>query len=595
MPFLGTLTIRNDKSKQDVFYVSYTKTPDNLILTINNNPMKRTLLISLFLIGSLSLKSQIPGLANKIDSLIKSNVTNVTPGCVVGVVKDGRVLYKQTFGLANLDYRIPVTDSTLFNLASVSKQFTAFLVLILENEGKLNLDDTIHKYIPELKNYGHAITIRQLLHHTSGIPSSDNLRLFAGISQETPWDTEDEFNMIQLYQKLNFKPNEKHVYSNTGYYLLSRIIEKTEGKPFSQCIKEKLFQPLNMKTAAIYDSPGKIILNRASGYRKAGENYSEANTEGESICGSTNMYASVNDLINWSGNMTSNSLGGKQLYYRIFNPSDTLNNGDTISYSYGLYVWKYKGLKIVEHTGFTMGFKAHLAHLPEAGLTVFVLSNNENTDPKDIALKIVDWSLKDQLKPETRTEHKEIAINKELNKLYEGSYLFTDGMVLQFDNVNDTLKLIIPGAPKFIMYPEKDNKFFLKDFDAQCTFVKDSKGNVNEIIWHQNNLNPKGVRYFKPEPLTQKELQSFTGNYEIPGFNTSFPVSLKDNELTLTLPKTFRMVNIDTSLKLKHTAGNKFYGSLGMIEFKRNKEGKITGFVIADIGRLSNIEFTKKN
>ena len=364
--------------------------------------MKRTIIISLFLIGSLGLKSQIPDLATKIDSLIKSTVTNVTPGCVVGVVKDGNVLYKQTFGLANLDYRIPVTDSTLFNLASVSKQFTAFLVLLLEKDGKLNLDDTIQKYIPELKNYGHAITIRQLLHHTSGIPPSDNLRLFAGISQEMPWDTEDEFNMIQLYQKLNFKPNEEHVYSNAGYYLLARIIEKTEGKPFSQCIKEKIFRPLNMKTAAIYDSPGKIIFNRASGYRKAGENYSETNTEGESIFGSTNMYASVNDLINWSNNLTSNTLGGKQLSDRLFNPADTLINGDTISYTYGLIVWKYKGLKIVDHGGFTMGFKAHLAHFPEAGLTVFVLSNNENTDPKDIAMKIVDWSLKDLLKPENQ-------------------------------------------------------------------------------------------------------------------------------------------------------------------------------------------------
>lgn len=557
--------------------------------------MKRTIIISLFIIGSLGLKSQIPDLATKIDSLIKSNVTNETPGCVIGVVKDGKGLYKQTFGLANLDYRNPVTDSTLFNLASVSKQFTAYLSLLLEKDGKLNLDDTIQKYIPELKNYGHAITIRQLLHHTSGIPPSDNLRLFAGISQEAPWDTEDEFNMIQLYQKLNFKPNEEHLYSNAGYYLLSRIIEKTEGKPFSQCIKEKLFQPLNMKTAAVYDSPGKIILNRASGYRKAGENYSETNTQGESIPGAGNMYASVNDMINWSENMTSKSPGGKQIFDRIFNPADTLNNGDTISYTYGFFVWKYKGLKIVDHGGFTMGFKAHIAHFPEAGLTVFVLSNNENTDPKDIALKIADWSLKDLLKPEIKIEHKEIVINKELNKLYEGSYLFTDGMVLKFDNINDTLKLIIPGAPKFIMHPEKTNEFFLKDFDAQCTFVKDSKGNVNEIIWHQNNQNPKGVRYTEPKPLTQKELQSFTGKYEIPGFNMSYPVTLKDNELTITLPKTFRMVNIDTNMKIKHTSGDKFYGSLGIIEFKRSKEGKITGFVISDVGRLRNIEFTKRN
>lgn len=557
--------------------------------------MKRILILSLIFISAFNLKGQSPHLENRIDSLIKINVANGTPGCVVGVVKDGKVLYKQTYGLANLDYRIPVTDSTVFNLASVSKQFTAFLVLLLEKEGKLNLDDSLQKYIPELKNYGHPITIRQLLHHTSGIPSTDNLRMFAGLSLEMPWDAEDEFSMIQTYQKLNFKPNEEHNYSNTGYYLLTRIIEKVTGKPFSQCITEEMFEPLNMKSATIYDYPGKVILNRASGYRKVGENFSKTNTEGDSFFGSTNMYASVDDLINWSINMTSYSLGGKQLFDRLFNPTDTLNNGDTIRYTYGLFVWKYRGLKIVDHGGFTMGFKTHITYIPEAGLTVFLLSNNENTDPKSIVMNIVDLFLKDLLKPDIKVEHKEISINKELYKQYQGSYIFTDGMVLKFDNVNDTLKLIIPGAPKFIIYPEKDNEFFLKDFDAQCTFVKSSMGKVNEIEWHQNNQNLKGTRYTEPKQLTQKELQNFTGKYEIPELNAIYHVTVKDNELIISLPKTFRMVNIDTNMKIKHMSGDKFYGSLSMLEFKRNKEGKVTGFVIADVGRLRNIEFTKKD
>jgi CubicO group peptidase (beta-lactamase class C family) len=158
------------------------------------------------------LKAKSYGLADKIDSLIKLSVTEGTPGCVVGIIKDGETLFKQMYGLANLDYRIPITDSTVFNLASVSKQFTAFLVLLLEKEEKLNLDDEIIKYIPELKNYGYPITIRQLIHHTSGIPSTDNLRLFAGLSLEMPWDVNDEFALIQSYQKLNFKPNEEQNY-----------------------------------------------------------------------------------------------------------------------------------------------------------------------------------------------------------------------------------------------------------------------------------------------------------------------------------------------------------------------------------------------
>lgn len=557
--------------------------------------MKKTLILSLLFIGSLGLKAQTTDLTNKIDSIVKINVSKETPGCVVGVIKDGKILYKNTYGMSNLDYRIPVSDSTLFNVASVSKQFTAYLVLLLEKEGKLNLDDSVQKYIPELKNYGHPVTIRQLLRHTSGIPSTDNLRLFAGLSLENQWDVEDEMAMINVYQRLNFKPNDEHIYSNAGYFLLARIIEKITGQSFSTCMSEKIFKPLNMKTATIYDTQGKVIHNRASGYKKTGDNFAEVNTSGESIYGSTNLYASVNDMINWSVNLTAMSLGGKQLVDRLFNPADKLNNGDTINYTYGLLVWKHRGLKIVDHGGFTMGFKAHITHIPEADYTIFVLSNNENTDPKDIAMKIVDWSLKDLLKPEINVEHKEIVLNTELYKLYQGSYAMSDGMVLKFENINDTLKLIIPGAPKFTMHPEKENEFFLKDFDAQCTFVRDNNGKVNEIVWHQNNQNPKGVRYTESKPLTENELQAFTGKFENPELNVTYPVSLTDNELNITLPRTFRMVNIETNIKLKHTSGDNFYGSLGLIEFKRNKEEKVKGFVIKDVGRLRNIEFTKKD
>jgi hypothetical protein len=145
------------------------------------------------------------------------------------------------------------------------------------------------------------------------------------------------------------------------------------------------------------------------------------------------------------------------------------------------------------------------------------------------------------------------------------------------------------------MHPEKENEFFIKDFDAQCTFLRNSNGKVSEIIWHQNNQNPKGVRYSEPKPLSVKELEAYTGRFEIPELNVTYPVSLTDNDLNITLPKTFRMVSIDTNMKLKHVSGDKFYGSLGLIEFKRNKEGNVKGFVIADIGRIRNIEFEKRN
>jgi len=557
--------------------------------------MRSIITVSLILICSGYLKAQTSLLTNKIDSLLGTVVTKGTPGAIAGVVQDGRILYKQTYGMANLEYRVPVSDSTLFNLASVSKQFTAYLALLLEKEGKISLDDPIDLYIPELKNYGHDVTIRQMLHHTSGIPSTDNLVLFAGLSLEMPWDAEDEMNLLLSYQKLNYKPNEEHLYSNSGYFLMARIIEKAEGKPFSICMHEKVFKPLNMKTALIYDSPGKIISNRAAGYGNSGGNYAEKNTKGSSITGPTNLYASVNDMISWCVNMTTRSYGGVQLYDRLFNPVDTLNNGDTIQYTYGLSADMHKGLKVIEHGGYTFGCKAQITFIPDAHFAVFILSNNEKVNVINMTWQITDWYLKDLLKPETLKEHKEIPVNSELYELYKGSYMMPDGVVLTFDNMNDTLRLNMAGVPHFIIYPEKENEFFFKDFDAQCTFVKDGLGQVKEIIWHQNNTDTKAVRFTPPKPLTQEELLSYTGKYEIPEFNAIYPVTLKDHNLQMTLPKEFKKIGIDTDMILGHMSGDKFYARFGVVEFKRKSNGEITGFILPDIGRLRNIEFVKRD
>jgi CubicO group peptidase (beta-lactamase class C family) len=564
----------------------------------------KTLLLTLFLFmpplaycqtGSIKSQNNNICLSNKIDSIIGTQINVGIPGCAVGIVKDGKIVYKHTFGLANLDYRIQVTDSTVFNLASVSKQFTAFLVLLLEKEGKVSLNDTIQKYIPELKNFGYPITIRQLLHHTSGIPANDNLRMFAGLSLEMPWDSEDEFNMLQSYQKLNFKPNEEHLYSNGGYFLLSRVIEKASGKTFAQCIQEKIFEPLKMKNAAVYDTPGKIILNRAAGYRKSGESFVKTNTEGDAFCGSTNVYLSVNDFLKWATNLTTGTLGGSKLIDRIINPSDTLNNGDTINYTYGFFIGKYKGLKLVGHEGGTNGFRDYIGHFPETGLSVFIMANGETIDIVDLSKQIAELYMKDMLKNDTKIIHNEIVINKELYKEYTGNYIFPDGQILNFANENDTLKIIVPDGPKFNTYPEAENKFFLKDWDIQFTFVKDSNGKVNSISWTQNNKETNVVRFNDPKPLTQKDFDNYIGKYEIPELDVIYPLVLKDNQLVLVLPKSFRITNINKDMKLVHISGDKFGSLISSLEFKRNKDGNVTGFVISDIGRLRNIEFVKKN
>jgi CubicO group peptidase (beta-lactamase class C family) len=555
----------------------------------------KCIVIIAVLLCSLSLLSAQPlQLNNKIDSIGSALFPASGPGGAICVIRDGNILYRKTFGMANLTYRIPVSDSTVFNLASISKQFTAFLVLMLEEKGKLRLDDSLGKYLPEFIAYK-DITLRQLLHHTSGIPSTDNLRLFAGLSLENPWDSEDETTMHINYKKLNFKPGDEQVYSNANYFLLARVIEKVTGKSFGEYIRQELFLPLGMKTAVIYDTRGMIIPNLASGYRKNGDNYIEAITTAESIFGSTNVHVTLNDLILWTSNFTRPSIGSDNLFRRLFVATDTLNNGDTISYTGGLTVWKHRGLRIADHGGFTEGFKTQTFYVPDEAFSVGVLSNYEGTDAWKICMSVTELCLSDKLLPEKKIEHKEINIDKSLYHSYSGTYVMTDGQLLKFGISGDTLLLLIPGAPKFALYPEKENEFFLKDFDAQCTFVKGADGKVNEIIWHQNSQNVHGQRFSEPKPLSAEDMKAFTGEYENRALNVTYPVAMKNNELVMTFPRIFRMVNINPEVRLNHTSGNKFYSSLGMIEFRQDKNGSISSFVIVDVGRLKNIEFIRRD
>ena len=178
--------------------------------------------------------------------------------------------------------------------------------------------------------------------------------------------------------------------------------------------------------------------------------------------------------------------------------------------------WSPSGPKKVYHEGGTEGFRAYLSHFPETGFSVFVMANGETNNHVNLADKIADLYLKDELKPEIKKERKEIAFNKELYQLNMGYYLLSNGDVLKFDKVNDTFKLIFSDGIIVNMYSEKENEFFLKNIDAQITFVKGSEGKIDEIVWHQNNKNLKGLRYTEPKPLSQKELQSFIGKYEFP-------------------------------------------------------------------------------
>ena len=207
----------------------------------------------------------------KIDTMISQmGLSAKTPGGVVGVIKNGKIIFVKAYGFANFETKELNKTSTLFNLGSVSKQFTAAAILMLANEKKLSLKDDIRKYLPDFPDYGYPITIENLVHHTCGIRSNDVLALMAG-AQDSVETQEGIYSLIIKQKSLNFKPGDEFLYSNSGYVLLVKIIEKISGMKFSQFIEEKIFQPVGMNQTAIYDNPGKIIMYSASGHTWGGD------------------------------------------------------------------------------------------------------------------------------------------------------------------------------------------------------------------------------------------------------------------------------------------------------------------------------------
>ena len=311
----------------------------------------------------------------KIDTMIaQMGLSSETPGGVVGVIKNGKIIFIKAYGLSNFETKETNTTSTLFNLGSVSKQFTAAAILILAKEKKLSLKDDIRKYLPDFPYYGYTITIENLIHHTCGIRSNDVLKLMAGTidSMETQ---EEIYSLIIKQKSLNFNPGDEFLYSNSGYVILVKIIEKTSGMKFSQFIDQRIFQPSGMNQTIIYDNPGKILINSASGHtRGGGEKFKRTACRNSTVVGQSNIYTCVGDFLQWDNNFYKNKLG-KWNFSNEMTSLTTLSNGDTCRYAFGLDISEHNGLKTISHQGGTGDFTAQYVQIPSEKFAVVCLFN----------------------------------------------------------------------------------------------------------------------------------------------------------------------------------------------------------------------------
>lgn len=333
----------------------------------------------------------------QVDTLMAGWSKPDSPGCAVGVTREGALVLAKGYGQADLERGAPIGPGSVFDIASTSKQFTAAVIVLLAQEGKLSLDDDVRRFVPELPRYEAPITIRHLLHHTSGLRDYTDLMALAGWRMEDFTTAEQALAMIVRQKELNFAPGARYLYSNSGFFLLSVIASRADGKPFPDLARERIFEPLGMRSTHFHADHGLLVKNRAVGYAPRGDGWAISMSDWEQT-GDGSVLTTVEDLARWVRNFEDPKLGGAALVEEL-QRKGRLVSGEEIDYAEGLRHAPYRGLATVGHNGSWAGYRSSLLRFPSEKTAVIVFCNAENAEAGTIARAVADAALEGRLGP----------------------------------------------------------------------------------------------------------------------------------------------------------------------------------------------------
>lgn len=394
----------------------------------------------------------------------------------------GKILFSQGYGMANLEHSVPNTPQTKFRLASVTKQFTAAAVLQLQAQGSLNVQAPIATYLPNYPN-GDRITIHQLLNHTSGIPNytafpdyAAKKYLFMSVVEVVDWFKD---------KPLEFEPGSQFQYSNSGYTLLTHIIETVAGQPYAEYLRSHLFEPLGMMSSG-YDDYRDIVTHRATGYDLADAGYVNAEFIDMSVpTGAGGLYSTVEDLYKWDQVLYTEAVLSDRAKAEMFAPTVAMSQSEEskVYYGYGWIVADHLGRKNLSHGGAIDGFRTVISRYPDDQLTVIVLANLSNAAVAEIGAGLAAIALGEPY--ELPKVHQAVAIDPAIYSGYVGEYQLAPEKILTITAESDQLLVQLTGQEKFKIYPTSPTHFFLKIVDAQLTFEVDEQGQAQKVILHQ--------------------------------------------------------------------------------------------------------------
>ena len=520
------------------------------------------------------------------------------PGGVIGVIQYGEVVFSKAYGLANLSYNIPYEVNTPTNIGSVSKQFTAMAILLLEQQGMLSLDDDVRKYIPELPDLGQVVTIHNMLNHTNGFREVFNLMPMTGWKGEDILLRQEVIEMLKRQEELQNAPGEEYNYNNSAFILLAEIVERISGQSFPEYMEANVFAPLGMNSSLVRADPSVIIPGASQGYVADSLSYHEAG-DLHAAYGAGGIYTTVEDFSKWMGNFSKPVVGGQEVVTRLVTV-DTLNNGDTMSYALGIGVDEFRGLKNYSHGGADIAHRAFIVYFPEIDAGVVAMSNNASFNSRGIAVEMAELYFGEMMDPEEgeeeetgvdgeeATDTEELVLPDDLLQSYAGRYILAAmGAELEYEVVDGRLKMSMEGQPEVFLDPVTESEFKYDGVDASIVFNTNEEGKVTGAV-HSQGGQKFELEQVAPYEPSMEELQALTGKYFSKELETYYTLEMRDSTLTLLIRNTEEIEL--SALKEDNYKGNIFF--IGEVAFQRDAAGQVSGFTAAN-GRTRGIWFEK--
>jgi len=514
------------------------------------------------------------------------------PGCAAGAMRGGKIVFSGAYGLADLNHRTPLTGASLFNMASVSKQFTAFTILQLQQEGLLKLSDPVRKYIPELGAFAADITLYQLLTHTGGIRDFVAMGEIAGTSPETSM-TEKAFLAIMARQTAgDFVPGTSFVYGNSDYVLLSLVVKRVSGQTLNAAAHQRIFAPLGMKHSIFRHDHHSAIPGMATGYAMKDGAWQAVN-DGQDVVGGSGLYSSIDEMLLWAKNFHHPVIGAAVL--ATMQTRGALSNGQQIGYGMGLVPLPYRGLKVIAHNGSLKGYRSSFQVFPDQDFAAIVLCNSGSANPEQIVSRLADTYLADQFvgaaasvaggAPQFASQSASKSVpTSALLDAYVGDYVRDNGYGISITRKGDQLMWRATGLAEFPLTTISQNSFLLDATATQYTFAAPgADGHAASLEAVSPSRHSVLTRIALP-PLSQAELDGYAGHYVSAELGASVDIVARDGVLMLHAPTQEK--------KLLRIAPDAFSADYPFGSVRFTGDGtRITGFVVN--GAIKNLHFDK--